>query len=205
MNEGRLSDGYFDDLYDAHADPWGFQDRWYERRKRTLTLAALPLRRYRYAFEPGCSLGVLTAELAGRCDRILATDVAPAALAAAGERLADHEGVELRRWALGQAWPPGPFDLVVLSEVLYYLDAELLGQVLIEATQALEPGGTLLAVHWRHPVSDYPLGGDRVHAEIARTTGLARIGRYADDDVLVECYQRVPPQPQSVAAAEGLG
>lgn len=204
MSTGRLPDGYFDDLYGAHADPWGFQDRWYERRKRALTMAALPQSRYRYAFEPGCSLGVLTAELAGRCDRVLATDVAPAALAAAGERLAGRDGVELRRWALGEVWPAGPFDLVVLSEVLYYLDARLLRQVLDQAVQAIEPVGTLLAVHWRHPVTDYPLGGDQVHAEIARTAGLGRTGGYTDDDVLIECYQRVPPPPQSVAAAEGL-
>jgi hypothetical protein len=63
-------------MYEHANDPWGFADRWYEERKRAITLAALPDRRYRTAFEPGCSIGVLTADLAHRCDFILAGDVA---------------------------------------------------------------------------------------------------------------------------------
>ena len=39
--------------------------------------------RYASAFEPGCSIGVLTAQLAPRCDRLLACDVAAAAVESA--------------------------------------------------------------------------------------------------------------------------
>lgn len=204
MSSERLPDRYFDDLYAGAADPWGFQDRWYERRKRALTTALLPRPRYRYGFEPGCSLGVLTEALAGRCDQLLATDVSPAALAAAQGRLAGQDHVRFRCWALGDPWPDGPFDLVVLSEVLYYLRAPLLRRVLHQAAAALEPGGTLLAVHWRHPVTDYPLGGDEVHAELGRTPGLVGTARYQDLDVLAECFLRTPPDPVWVATAEGL-
>lgn len=204
MTSERLPDRYFDDLYAGAADPWGFQDRWYERRKRALTAALLPRPRYRSGFEPGCSLGVLTEVLASRCDHLLATDVSPAALAAARERLAGKDHVTFRSWALGDAWPDEQFDLVVLSEVLYYLQASLLRAVLPQAVAALEPGGTLLAVHWRHPVADYPLGGDEVHAELGRTPGLAVTARYRDVDVVAECVQRIPPAPVSVATAEGL-
>lgn len=200
----RLPDGYFDELYDASGDPWGFQDRWYEQRKRALTLALLPRARYRHGFEPGCSLGILTAALAPRCDRLVATDVSDAALADARTRLTGQDHVELRRWALGDEWPTDSFDLLVLSEVLYYLHPALLRRVLDEGVKVLEPGGTLLAVHWRHPVADYPMGGDEVHAQIAATPGLARIGRYLDEDVIAECYQRTPPAATSVAAAEQL-
>lgn len=201
----RLPDRYFADLYAASADPWGFTDRWYERRKRALTMAALPERRYTNAFEPGCSVGVLTAELAARCDRLLATDVSGEALDAAAERLAGLPQVELRRWALGDPWPDeAPFDLIVLSEVLYYLGAELLAEVLPAARDALSPGGTLLAVHWRHDVADYPLGGDEVHARIAELPGLARLGGYRDEDVLIDVLLRVPPAVVSVATADGL-
>lgn len=204
MSPDRLPDRYFDDLYDAAADPWGFQDRWYERRKRELTLALLPRPRYRSGFEPGCSLGVLTRELAGRCDRLLSTDVSGTALAAARGRLAGQEHVTFLAWALGDPWPAEQFDLVVLSEVLYYLHAPLLRRVVGQAVAALEPGGTILAVHWRHPVVDYPLTGDQVHAELAGTAGLAGSAAYRDVDVVAECFQRVPPEPVSVATAEGL-
>ncbi len=60
----RLSDAYFDRMYSESADPWQLQSRWYERRKYAITLALLPYARYRHAFEPGCSVGVLTEQLA---------------------------------------------------------------------------------------------------------------------------------------------
>ncbi|MFE7421819.1 hypothetical protein [Rhodococcus sp. NPDC057529] len=63
-----MGPSYFDAMYAASPDPWGFGDRWYEQRKYALTLAALPRPRYRRAFEPGCSIGILTAALAHRCD-----------------------------------------------------------------------------------------------------------------------------------------
>lgn len=197
-----LPPDYFDAMYAGSPDPWGFTDRWYEERKRALTLAALPARRYRRALEPGCSLGVLSAELARRCDAVVSTDVAPAALERAAARV--PATVELRRWALGDPWPEGTFDLVVLSEVGYYLEAPALERALAGAVGALDDGGTLLACHWRHPVADYPLSGDAVHAAIAATPGLARLGGWHDEDVLVEVWEK-GGAPVSVAAREGLG
>ena len=67
-----LDTGYFDQMYAAAPDPWGLSTRWYEARKYALTLALLPEPRYRDAFEPGCSVGVLTGMLAARCGQVLA-------------------------------------------------------------------------------------------------------------------------------------
>ncbi len=204
MNAGRLPDRFFDAMYDGVPDPWGFQTRWYEQRKLALALALLPRPRYSSAFEPGCSLGIVTEALAGRCDRVVATDVSDAAIAAAAARLSGYPNVSLLRWALGDPWPAGTFDLIVLSEVGYYLEADALSRAVVEAHQSLEPGGTLLAVHWRHPVPEYPLTGDETHAIIAAAEGLARLARYRDEDVLLESYQKVPPEARSVAAHDGL-
>ena len=63
----RLPDHYFTDMYAEASDPWGLAERWYEQRKYAITVAMLPQPRYRHAFEPGCSVGVLTERLAGRC------------------------------------------------------------------------------------------------------------------------------------------
>ncbi len=193
---------YFDRFYGDRTDPWGFADRWYEQRKAALALAALPRARYRSAFEPGCSVGVLSTLLATRCDSLLSTDVSDAPLAQAATRVPAH--VQLRRWGLGEPWPAETFDLVVLSEVAYYLDAPDLETALRSAVSALEPGGTLLAVHWRHHVGDYPLSGDVVHAAIGRTPGLVRLGGYTDDDVLLEVFERADGPVPSVAARESL-
>lgn len=196
--------GYFDAMYAANPDPWGLSHRWYEQRKYALTVAALPRQRYRSAFEPGCSVGVLTEQLAGRCDRLLAVDVAAGAVQAARARLAGRPQVVVEQRAIPAGWPAGRFDLVVLSEVGYYLDPPDLGRLVRAATAALEPGGDLVAVHWRHPVADYPLTGDTVHAELAASPGLECTCRHVEADFLLEVYARTPPTARSVAQVDGL-
>lgn len=79
---GRLPDAFFEAMYPESYDPWRLADRWYEERKYAITMAMLPAARYRHAFEPGCSVGVLTEQLTARCDHVTATDVAAATLKA---------------------------------------------------------------------------------------------------------------------------
>jgi hypothetical protein len=57
---------YFRRLYAADPDPWAFATSSYERATYDATLAALPCPRYRAGFEIGCSIGVLTRDLAAR-------------------------------------------------------------------------------------------------------------------------------------------
>jgi len=195
---------YFDDMYRRDPDPWGFASRWYERRKYALTLAALLRRRYRRALEIGCSIGIFTAQLAVRCDDLLAVDVAAAAVDAARTRVADRPQVTVERRALPDEFPPGRFDLVVLAEVGYYLDAGGLDKLLAAIAGALEPDGDLVAVHWRHPVAGYPLRGDAVHAALGRTAGLTRTVAHVEADFQLDVYTTTPPVARSVAHREGL-
>ena len=201
----RLPDAYFDRMYAAARDPWQLSTRWYEQRKYAITIALLPNRRYRHAFEPGCSIGMLTAQLALRCDHVTAVDVADAAVHAADARLREaghRDRVTLTRCSLDEAWPPGPFDLVVLSEVAYYLDADALATVLRRECPRLRPGATVIAAHWRHAVADYPLSGDAAHATIAKTPGLISMGCYRDSDVVVDVFDT--DDGRSVAARERI-
>lgn len=152
---------YFDAMY-ADPDPWGYESRWYEQRKYALTLAALGRERYRNAFEPGCSIGVLTALLADRCDRLLAADFHEGALARARERLAARAHVELDVYEVPRQWPSGTFDLIVLSEVAYYLDVPAHAVLIDRVARSLAPGGEVVLVHWRGE-TDYPQRGDATH------------------------------------------
>ncbi len=195
---------YFDAIYASAADPWGFEDRWYEQRKYAISLAQLPAARYRRAFEPGCSVGVLTQMLARRCDALLACDIAEAAVRTAAERTRELPHVRVEQRDIAGQWPSGRFDLIVFSEILYYLGHHDLEQVLENAAAALEPEGTLLAVHWRHAVTDYPRSGDDVHRVLAAQPGLARLVRHAEPDFLAEVYIRTDGAPVSVARATGL-
>jgi len=195
---GTLDGAYFDATYERRDDPWGFETRWYEERKRALTLAILPDATYPTALEIGCSIGVLTEGLAARCPDLLAVDVSQAAVDRARERLGSAARVE-RRDVLHD-FPAGTFDLIVLSEVGYYFSSRDLRTVLNAIVGALAPGGTLVACHWRHPVADYPLDGDTVHAAIGNL-GLASIARHLEHDFVLEVLSR---DDRSIAQKAGL-
>lgn len=199
-----LGPGYFDAMYAASPDPWGFQSRWYERRKHAISVDILPERFYAEAFEPGCSIGVLTELLASRCGHVLSCDVAAAAVQAAGRRTAALPNIRVERGLIPQDWPPGQFDLIVLSEFLYYFAGDDLDRVLDLVVSATREGGTVLAVHWRHPVPEYPRGGDEVHRSLAAREGLARLVEHSEPDFLAEAYIRTDGEPVSVAQAAGL-
>lgn len=187
----RLPDSYFDSMYEASSDPWNLANRWYEERKYAITMAVLPSQRYRHAVELGCSVGTVTQRLVGRCDRVTAVDVSAAALDTTDRRLREaglRETVTLVRGSLDDPWPTGPFDLVVLSEVCYYLSADLLAEVLRRECPRLAPDAVVVAAHWRHPVDDYPMTGDEATAVIAATPGLVSVGTYRDADVVIEVY-----------------
>ena len=184
---------FFDDFYAANGDdPWGFTDRWYERRKRALTLASLPRERFDRAFEPGCSIGVLTAELAARCDHLLAIDPVAAAVDRAVERTAALAHVEVRQGSVPADWPDGAFDLVVLSEVGYYCGPDDLERLVDRAAQCLTDDGVIVACHWRHPVEEYPLTGDAVHEALLAHPDLALLAQHLEDDFRLDVLVRPP-------------
>lgn len=197
-----MDDQWLWDQYAGAEDPWGFDERWYEQRKYALTLAALPRARYRHAFEPGCSIGALTERLAERCDRVLACDLVPAAVERAARRLAGVPGVSVRQWDARTPWPDAGFDLVVVSEVLYYLaedDARAFCRRLIDH---LADDGQVVAVHWRRPAAPHRLDGDTADNLLRETTGLPILGTWRDEDFVLTVLGR---QVCSVAGVEGLG
>ena len=192
-------------MYSQSGDPWELGTRWYEQRKYAITLAMLPKERYAHAFEPGCSVGVLTALLTQRCARVTATDVAAAALANAERRLTDsgrRDQVTLLRQAVDEPWPSDEFDLLVLSEIGYYLAADSLRDILDRECPRLAVGATVIAAHWRHRVDDYLMSGDQVNEVVAATTGLHVIGSYRDSDVAIDVFDNA--DDASVAARTGV-
>jgi 2-polyprenyl-3-methyl-5-hydroxy-6-metoxy-1,4-benzoquinol methylase len=154
-----LAPDYFEALYAENGDPWKFATSEYERMKYSHTLAALPQVRYAAALEVGCSIGVLTRQLASRCERLLALDAAPTALSEARRHCRDTPHVELAQMFVPREWPDGTFDLILLSEVVYYLDSGDVDALARRVEASLAPGGTVLLVHWTGE-TDYPLSGD---------------------------------------------
>ena len=178
----------FDRMFEASDDPWGFRTRWYEERKRDLTLASLPDRRYGFAYEPGCANGELSAALAPRCDRLLVSDIAPAAVALAQQRLAAWPHASAVRAVVPADWPDEPLALLVLSELAYYLsDAEL--DLFVDKSRAsLGEGGTFVACHWRHPIPDARRDGDAVHRILDAGLKMTRLVHHLEQDFVLEVW-----------------
>lgn len=186
-----FSRDYFDAMYATDPDPWGFETRWYEARKYSLTMASLPESRYSSAFEPGCSVGVLTSQLAERCDRLLATDIVPDALTRARKRVGALGHVTLDCAAIPESWPNGPFDLVVLSEIAYYFDTKSLKGVIAKLLGSTSAGATVIAVHWRGE-TNYPLTGERVHRIINSSEALVPAVHLLDREFILDVWRKVP-------------
>jgi len=178
---------YFEQLYASSPDPWHLTETPYERRKYELTIASLPDRTFRRAYEPGCSVGVLTELLVARCDEVIASDPVPRAVELARERVPAATVVE---GSLPDSWPDGSFDLIVLSEVLYYLTADDRAATLDAARDRLEPGGVLVSVHWRHPFAEAECDGDQVQREIEATPGLELVVWHVERDFTLAVFDR---------------
>lgn len=154
-------------LHAADPDPWGVDRRWFEQRKRAMTLAALPRRRFQRALELGCSVGALSEDLSTRCEHLTAVDSSPSALQEARQRTATTN-VEVRQADLvthpPEAWVTGTFDLIVISEVGYFLSPAALRGLVHWTRSALTEDGVLVLCHWIHPVEGWALDGPAVHA-----------------------------------------
>ena len=197
----RYTASSFDAMYQQNDDPWGFKSRWYEARKRALTLACLPTRRYASGYEPGCANGELSAALAPRCDRLLVTDGSRKAVDLATTRLADLRQVEVRQAWIPEQWPIRIFDLIVLSEFGFYMDGPQLDAVVDAALASLGPDGKVLACHWRRPVEDCRLDGDQVHRRLSEGLALPVLCQLVEPDLRIDVWCR---DPRSVAQREGF-
>ena len=192
---GHVPIASFEEKYRSERDPWQFATSPHEQRRYALTVAMLPARRFASAFEPGCSIGELTARLAPRCDHLLAIDASPTAVARARERCRGLDHVEVMVGELPQAWPTGVFDLVVLSELGYYFTAAHWARLVERAGAALADHGALLAVHWRGASTDHVLHGDVVH-EVARASasadGLPLVASYIEARFRADLWDKAP-------------
>jgi trans-aconitate methyltransferase len=186
-----VSQEYFTGLYLAKTDPWDLATKWHDRRKYAVTVASLPRERYRRCYEPGCSIGELTRMLAARCDEVLATDSIDDAVHQAREAVQDLPGVRVEQAILPADLPDGTFDLIVIGDLLYYLSAADLTAVLDGLVERLEPGGDLVAVHFRDRAGG-GYDGFQTHAALVGRADLEQHVHHEDDWFLLDILSRRP-------------
>jgi hypothetical protein len=168
----HTSQSFFDQKYREDADPWNFATSNYELGRYRAILDFLGDRRFHHAVEPGCSIGVLTSQLAKICNLISAFDLSPTAGEIARARCAHLPHVTVSCQSLSLCHPRGA-DLLLLSEIGYYFSDVELANILNRCVDKLAPSATILACHWLGHSTDHLLHGDEVHSIISKTEGLS--------------------------------
>lgn len=136
----------FEALFQRDTDPWNYAGSPFEAYKRQALLRACGTRRFGRGLEIACANGETSQHLATRCLSLLAVDGAPTVVAAARGRVR-APGLRFAVARLPAETPRGPFDLIVASEILYYLTASDMGVLLDRLVAALAPGGRLVLLH----------------------------------------------------------
>lgn len=219
------SESYFDALYQDNTDPWQYQTRWYEKRKRDLCLAVLPQAKYGRAIELGCGNGVFSELLAQRCQSLLSIDGNKQAVQLAQQRLANLSHIRVIQGVIPNVLftidsalsdKPStlspPFDLIVISEILYYLSAVDIDTVTAWIGQNLAAGGTLLCCHWRYDIEGFQMNGEKVHQRLyqafnttepadSNALTFTHQSKVVDSDFLLDIWQH---SSDTVAMSENL-
>ena len=227
---------YFDTLYNDNSDPWHYQTRWYEKRKRDMCLAVLPKAEYVNAIELGCGNGVFSEWLAHRCHALLSIDGHPQAVQLAKQRLVNYPHIKVISGIIPDmlstlnsttlcddslsntlssnaplsnnlAENTSPFDLIVISEILYYLSPTDIDTVIAWIKQHIAIEGTLLCCHWRHAIDGFTMTGETVHERLqhafnaGETLKLTHQSQIIDSDFLLDVWQN---STKTVAMQESL-
>ncbi|MBO9534749.1 MAG: methyltransferase domain-containing protein [Solirubrobacteraceae bacterium] len=180
----------FEARFGSDPDPWGFETSDYEAAKREATIRACRPLVGKHVLELGSANGVLAADLARSCAQLVAVDAVPAAAERARERLRRAPHAMVVVGLIPHAVPVATYDVVVASEILYYLDDEAYASTLGRMETWLAAGGRVVAVHWRPPGTERPRSATDVHEDLARLPFL-RLRETADtDDYLLSVLDR---------------
>jgi SAM-dependent methyltransferase len=159
----------FEAMFRGNVDPWNYGQSPFEAFKRRVLLRACGDRLRGRTLELACANGETTLALAPLSLRLLAVDSSPTVIAEAERRTASFDRIDTRRAVLPRDMPKGAFDLVVVSEILYYLsprDSRMLLERLALATR-----GRIVIVHHLKDFADAAQKPARSQAEARRYFG----------------------------------
>jgi len=115
-------------------------------------------------------------------------------------RLRDAFNVEVFKAWVPDDWPDRQFDLVVLSEFLFYVTPKALDRIVEKVVDTLASDGVVLACHWRLPIKDCVLNGDSVHARLAELLPLPNVCSVLQPECLLDVWTKAP----TAATLDGL-
>ena len=152
---------FFEDLW-SRGDPWLLESSAYEDRRYQQLMESINDRRYDKILEIGCGAGAFTRRLEGIANTLLAIDISETAINRARKIFATSRATIDYRVANVMDYDfaaDEPFDLVVMTETIYYLgwlysffDVGWLAHRLFQATQQ---DGRILISNTQNTSDDY--------------------------------------------------
>lgn len=185
----------FEAMYQQHGDPWQVHSAWYERRKRHVLLASLPQECYRLALELGCGTGATSAALARRCERVMAVDVSNTAIQQCRQflRYQRCKNVHTAVVHLPAEWPliaSARADLIVVSELAYYLAQPDLEQFLQRCVQSLAKQGDWVMCHYLPDFHDRLQATHTLHQSVSQLPQLDVVVQHQDEAFLLTVWRK---------------
>jgi 2-polyprenyl-3-methyl-5-hydroxy-6-metoxy-1,4-benzoquinol methylase len=150
ISDGGIRADLIDLYYVVCRDPFGCRNSPLEQSKYREMLSILPATPVDSLLEVGCGEGIFTRMLLPHAGRLLSIDSSARALQRARRHLANFTQVQFQQLNIEEEDPKGQFDLIVVSEILYYLGPkEQISKVAQRMLDWLKPDGQLLLCHMR--------------------------------------------------------
>lgn len=186
MPNGVIDPAGFEAKYQDNIDPWNYRTSPFEAWKRRLLLHACGSRTFGRGLELACGTGEISRALAPKCLHLVAQDSSGTAIAAArAHGVRGPHRIDYRVGVLPDDMPRGPFDLIVASEILYYLPPEDLRRTLSRMISETAPGGRVVILHHVVTFSDAAIVPRRAQAfavaslrRLMKLVSLTNAGRF---------------------------
>jgi SAM-dependent methyltransferase len=203
----------FEAAYSENGDPWASADPryFYQRWKYEGLMAILPPgRRFSRALDLGSGVGELSLALTAVADEVLGVDIAQTAVDQATVRAAGRPGLRFVQGDVSALDPAldGSFDLVVVADTLYYMDAVddlSLKTVVSRIAGLLAPGGLLLiANHYFFAADRDSRLSRRIHDAFSWSPNLAVVAAHRRPFYLASLLKLADSLPSTGRAAVAL-
>lgn len=158
----------FEDLFQSDPDPWDYESSPFEAHKRSLLLKHVGLGPRGRVLELACANGVTTQTLMKVALRTAALDGSSTAIAQAQARLGNVGRLRLLHANLPDGMPRERFDLIVVSEIVYYLGSTAARRLAEGVADRIAPGGRVVVLHHHLNFPDASVHPEHAHLEFVR-------------------------------------
>ncbi|XUM51959.1 nodulation S family protein (plasmid) [Rhizobium sp. YTUHZ045] len=182
----------------AEDDPWRLDSNPFEQERHSQMLRlALAQQSITNALEVGCAAGAFTERLAPHCEQLTVIDVVPHALARTRRRLKDPPNISWISRDILQFSARKLFDLIVVAEVLYYLESVAEMRTAVRnLAQMLAPSGHLIfgsagdasCQRWGH-VAGAETVITMLDQELVQIDRVRCVGQTTNEDCLLTRYR----------------